>query len=501
MGAAAMKISGCVVVMILAHTALLGSLMAAAAAAAATASIDLSTAVLISVDQSGKGDFKKIQDAIDSVPPNNSQLYFILVKPGTYREKVVVPADKPFITLSGTQPSKTIITWSDGGDIFQSPTLSVLASDFVGRYLTIQNTYGSGDKAVALRVSGDRAAFYGCRILSYQDTLLDDTGSHYYRNCYVEGATDFICGNAASLFERCHLHSISKNNGSITAQHRDSLTQNSGFTFLDCKITGIGSAYLGRPWGDYSRVVFALSYMSSAIVPAGWDSWAGQTKQSTVFYAEYKCYGPGANRAHRVEWSQSLSMEEAAPYLTKAMIGGQSWLRVHQPTLKEALQLSRLTHGLKQFRNGWADGPAYITQCPIKTGQSYTYDFNITGQRGTLWWHAHIFWLRATVYGAIVIMPKPGNPFPFPQPQMEEVIILGEWWNNDVEEIVKQGNKLGLPPNASDARTINGKPGPLFPCSEKYTFSMWLSRERHTSLESPMLRSTTNFSLQLLVTT
>ncbi|KAF2290094.1 hypothetical protein GH714_002113 [Hevea brasiliensis] len=125
-------------------------------------------------------------------------------------------------------------------------------------------------------------------------------------------------------------------------------------------------------------------------------------------------------------------------------------------------------HGLKQFRNGWADGPAYITQCPIKTGQSYTYDFNITGQRGTLWWHAHIFWLRATVYGAIVIMPKPGNPFPFPQPQMEEVIILGEWWNNDVEEIVKQGNKLGLPPNASDARTINGKPGPLFPCSEKW---------------------------------
>jgi laccase len=82
-------------------------------------------------------------------------------------------------------------------------------------------------------------------------------------------------------------------------------------------------------------------------------------------------------------------------------------------------------HGLKQFRNGWADGPAYITQCPIKTGHSYTYDFNVTGQRGTLWWHAHILWLRATVYGAIVIMPKPGTPFPFPQPQREEIIIFG----------------------------------------------------------------------------
>ena len=83
-------------------------------------------------------------------------------------------------------------------------------------------------------------------------------------------------------------------------------------------------------------------------------------------------------------------------------------------------------HGLKQDRNGWADGPAYITQCPIQSGNSYTYDFNVTGQRGTLWWHAHIFWLRATVYGAIVIMPKQGTPFPFPQPYREQNIILGQ---------------------------------------------------------------------------
>ncbi|ONH91132.1 hypothetical protein PRUPE_8G095400 [Prunus persica] len=129
-------------------------------------------------------------------------------------------------------------------------------------------------------------------------------------------------------------------------------------------------------------------------------------------------------------------------------------------------------HGLKQYRNGWADGPAYITQCPIKTGHSYTYNITITGQRGTLWWHAHIFWLRATVYGAIVILPKQGTGFPFLQPYKEANIVLGEWWNNDVEEVVKQGNKLGLPPNMSDAHTINGKPGPLFPCSEKHTYAL-----------------------------
>ncbi|KAF2535368.1 hypothetical protein F2Q70_00006803 [Brassica cretica] len=127
-------------------------------------------------------------------------------------------------------------------------------------------------------------------------------------------------------------------------------------------------------------------------------------------------------------------------------------------------------HGLKQYRNGWADGPAYITQCPMQTGQSYVYDFNVTGQRGTLWWHAHILWLRATVYGAIVILPQPGKPYPFPQPYQETNIVLGEWWNGDVETAVNQANKLGAPPPMSDAHTINGKPGPLFPCSEKHTF-------------------------------
>ena len=81
---------------------------------------------------------------------------------------------------------------------------------------------------------------------------------------------------------------------------------------------------------------------------------------------------------------------------------------------------------MKQYANGWADGPAYITQCPIKTGSSYAYDFNITGQRGTLWWHAHILWLRATVYGAIVILPKQGTPFPFPRPDGEQVVVFGK---------------------------------------------------------------------------
>lgn len=121
-------------------------------------------------------------------------------------------------------------------------------------------------------------------------------------------------------------------------------------------------------------------------------------------------------------------------------------------------------HGIRQLRTGWADGPAYITQCPIQPGQNYVYNFTITGQRGTLLWHAHILWLRATVYGAIVIHPKLGVHYPFPKPNKEVVVILGEWWKSDTEAVINQALKSGLAPNVSDAHTINGQPGQVSSC-------------------------------------
>ncbi|CAI9091638.1 OLC1v1026711C1 [Oldenlandia corymbosa var. corymbosa] len=124
-------------------------------------------------------------------------------------------------------------------------------------------------------------------------------------------------------------------------------------------------------------------------------------------------------------------------------------------------------HGVRQFRTGWSDGPAYITQCPIQPGQSYIYNFTLMGQRGTLLWHAHVNWLRATVHGAIVILPKPGVPYPFPKPDNEEIIVLGEWWKSDVEAVINQAMQLGMPPNVSDAHSINGHTGPAPNCSAK----------------------------------
>ncbi|CAN1303920.1 LAC7 [Linum perenne] len=129
-------------------------------------------------------------------------------------------------------------------------------------------------------------------------------------------------------------------------------------------------------------------------------------------------------------------------------------------------------HGIFQMLSAWADGPNMITQCPIRPGGSYTYRFTVTGQEGTLWWHAHVSTLRATVYGALIIRPKSGNPYPFPKPDKEVPIILGEWWNANVVDVESQALATGAGPNNSDAYTINGFPGDLYPNTEIFKLTV-----------------------------
>ncbi|KAL9428903.1 hypothetical protein AB3S75_030824 [Citrus x aurantiifolia] len=129
-------------------------------------------------------------------------------------------------------------------------------------------------------------------------------------------------------------------------------------------------------------------------------------------------------------------------------------------------------HGIFQIRSIWADGPNMITQCPIRPGNSYTYKFRIINQEGTLWWHAHISMLRATVHGAFIIRPKSGHKYPFPKPDKEVPIVLGEWWNDDIMDVANRGEITGVGPRVSDAFTINGRPGDLYPCSENQTYKL-----------------------------
>lgn len=128
-----------------------------------------------------------------------------------------------------------------------------------------------GAQAVAMRISGDKATFYNCRFISYQDTLCDDRGKHFFKDCLISGTVDFIFGNGKSLYLNTTIASVVKDVGVITAQARENENEDNGFTFAFCTITSIAknTTYLGRRWKDRARVVFAHTDMNSVINSGG----------------------------------------------------------------------------------------------------------------------------------------------------------------------------------------------------------------------------------------
>ncbi|XP_062203473.1 laccase-25-like [Phragmites australis] len=165
-------------------------------------------------------------------------------------------------------------------------------------------------------------------------------------------------------------------------------------------------------------------------------------------------------------------------------------------------------HGIFQRGTPWADGPAMVTQCPVKPGANYTYRFNVTGQEGTLWWHAHFSFLRATVYGALVIHPRGGaKAYPFPTPHREETVILGEWWKDNVYDLERTFFlNPAIPVRPADAYTINGKPGDFYNCSganQTHKFQVqsnetYLLRIINAALNTPLFFKVANHSFTVV---
>ncbi|XP_010049610.3 probable pectinesterase 53 isoform X1 [Eucalyptus grandis] len=310
-----------------------------------TAKNKLSPSYTLTVDKNpAYGDFTSIQDAIDSLPFINLVRVVIKVHAGVYTEKVSIPQLKSFITIEGAGAAKTIVQWGDRADTpgpkgqhmgtYGSATFGVNSPFFIAKNITFKNTTpvpkpgAVGKQAVAFRISADTAAFWGCSFLGAQDTLYDHFGRHYYKDCYIEGSVDFIFGNGLSLFESCQVHAIALNVGALTAQGRSSMLEDTGFSFLKCKVTGSGALYLGRAWGPFSRVVFAYTWMDDIIIPKGWYNWGDPGREMTVFYGQYKCIGPGASFAGRVSWSRELTDEEAKPFLSLSFIDGSEWIKM-----------------------------------------------------------------------------------------------------------------------------------------------------------------------------
>jgi len=287
----------------------------------------------VTVAADGSGDFTTVQTAVNSAPdePQGATPFLIHIKPGTYHEIVVVPVQKGAIHLQGDDPATTKITFNKAAldldaagmpiGTFKTATVLVQADGFSADNITFENSFGKGSQALAIHVTGDRAAFRNCRFLGWQDTILILQGRQYFENCYINGAVDFIFGAATAWFQHCEIHCLS--NGYITAA---STPQDHpfGYVFSDCTITAEPGVlmYLGRPWRPYASVTYLNTTMSEAIRPEGWHNWNKTENQGTARYAEWDSKGPGANPTARVPWSKQLTDAEAKAITVQQVLGG-----------------------------------------------------------------------------------------------------------------------------------------------------------------------------------
>ena len=285
----------------------------------------------IVVSRDGTGNFRTLQEAIESARAFMDYTVTIYVKNGVYKEKVIVPSWVENIDIIGEDRDKTIITYDDHANInkmgtFRTYTVKVEGSDITFKNLTIENNAAQLGQAVALHTEGDRLKFINCRILGNQDTIY--TGAKftrlYFKDCYIDGTTDFIFGPSTALFENCIIHS--KRNSYVTAASTPKEAKY-GYVFKHCKLTaepGVDKVYLGRPWRPYAYTLFIECELGKHIVPAGWHNWGKQSNEETARYMEYKNTGEGANASERVAWSKQLTKKEAEAVTVDAIFRTQS---------------------------------------------------------------------------------------------------------------------------------------------------------------------------------
>uniref|UniRef100_A0A2N9F8H1 Pectinesterase n=1 Tax=Fagus sylvatica TaxID=28930 RepID=A0A2N9F8H1_FAGSY len=297
----------------------------------------------------GTDNFTSITEAI-AFAPNNSMpedgYYLIYAREGYYEEYIVVPKYKKNIMLLGDGINRTVITGNhsvfDGRwTTFNSSTFAVSGDRFLAIDITFRNTAGpENHQAVALRNNADLSTFYRCSFEGYQDTLYVHSLRQFYRECDIYGTVDFIFGNAAAVFQSCNIYArkpmaIQKN--VVTAQGRTDPNQNTGISIHNCTIAAAPDlalnlnstlTYLGRPWKEYSRTVYMQSYIGNLINPEGWLEWNGTVGLDTLYYGEFKNYGPGANTSMRVQWPgySLMNASQALNFTVYNFTMGYTWL-------------------------------------------------------------------------------------------------------------------------------------------------------------------------------
>ncbi len=279
---------------------------------------------VITVDANGAGQYTTLQAAINSISTSNSKLIQVNVKAGTYHEQVTI--SKSFVCLVGESATSTIITNTAGTSITTAGTVMVTGNDFSASDITFENSAPNGSgQAVALMAKGSRQQFLNCRFVSYQDTLYTNTGTQYFKNCYIQGDTDYVFGDATAVFENCTMNNVAE--GTAVTAPRTPQGTTYGLVFLGGSLTASPTTstvrsnhvYLGRPWGPYGAVAFLNVAMGAHINADGWTTMSGNDLTNVRFY-EYKSAGPGANPTNATRASRQLTDAQAANYTVKNVL-------------------------------------------------------------------------------------------------------------------------------------------------------------------------------------
>lgn len=385
------------------------------------------------------GTYKTVTEAVNAAaainPQSENDRVTIAIAPGTYREQVII--NTPYLSFTNSNPGggDVLLTWyygigykyysADAGGyynasnaasksakniaarwgtavrinskakyfraeniVFENSFNRYMTSEEIadgveptGETLTVNRTANldvrakaNTERAAACCVEADYAEFYNCEFLSSQDTLYTATPA-YFKECKIQGNTDYIFGGGDIVFDECELcfggYSDKAVGGYITAAREQTL----GYLFWNCTVTAnpdltVGAGYFGRPWRDTAHVLFyntKLQY-ESIITGVGWHSMSG------------------------VDPSQATFRE----YNTQTVNGGS----VNMGSRTSGTVLSSCNATREQYLQGWTPYYYNYTAQPILINGTLISEISINDRENGYDWHiAKDLAVGSTIFG------------------------------------------------------------------------------------------------------
>ena len=363
-------------------------------------------------------DFLGLQDGISDYRKN------VYIAEGTYNEKLEITLPYTSLISTSRNPENTIIEWNsvygkedESGfshvtDSTQTVAVreSAVGCELIG--ITISNYYnsisayngtsyeGSGERALALLVQGDKLLIQNSRLLGWQDTIELFTGRAYIKDSFICGTVDYIFGtNGTAYFDGCTIETRKgkssgtedKVNAYITAFKGQNKTATDaptyGAIFNNCNFTTssdfVGTYAIARPWASTSNVVYLNSTFDSKLatdenktIATGLLSDVNIATLNIKFYNNKYADGTVITLTDNLtNVNTTLTAEEAAKYTEFATIfgksnGGVTYTDVWNPESK-SIDVDDKTY-------------YYFNGNSSSTGTSYTYTEKATGKTTTL---------------------------------------------------------------------------------------------------------------------